>query len=58
MQESLKSSIRLNFVYQEGEIQLESWHRINKLYPPSDTIEGYEDEVGWWILLLDDDSEH
>lgn len=55
MQESLKISIRLNFVYQEGEIQLESWHRINKLYPPSDTIGGYEHEVGWWILLLDED---
>ena len=57
MQESLKNSIRLNFIYEEREIQLESWHRINKLYPPSDTIEGYEHQVGWWILLLDEDED-
>ncbi len=54
MQETLKSSIRLNFVYQEGGIQLGSWHRIRKLFPPSDEIVGYEDEIGWWILLLDE----
>jgi len=51
------TSLRLNFIYEEGEIQLESWHRINKLYPPSDTIEGYEHQVGWWILLLDEDED-
>ena len=57
MHEFLNTSLRLNFIDEEGEIQLESWHRINKLYPPSDTIEGYEDEVGWWILLLDEDED-
>lgn len=54
MKQHRDRSIRLNFEYRDRDnIDLISWQRINKVPPPSDPIENYEDESGWWIVLTD-----
>lgn len=49
----LIKSTRLNFEYNDRDIELVSWSRLNKIALPSDPIENYEDESGWWVILRD-----
>ncbi len=54
MKRPRKKSTRLNFVYNDRDIELVSWNRLNKISPPSDPIENYQDESGWWVILSDE----
>ncbi len=47
------TSTRLNFEYHDRDIELVSWNRLKKISPPSDPMENYEDESGWWVILTD-----
>jgi hypothetical protein len=54
MKRAWHKSTRLNFEYRDRDIELVSWSRIKKIPPPSDAIEDYEDESGWWVILSDE----
>jgi hypothetical protein len=57
MKQPWDKSIRLNFEYWDRDMELVSWNRIKKISPPSDRIENYEDESGWWVILTDENGD-
>ncbi len=47
-------SMRLNFEYQDRDIELVSWVWLKKGASQSDPIVDYQDESGWWVTLTDE----
>jgi len=54
MNEAWSDSLRCNFEYSGSDIVLKSWNRLNKRSPRTDPIENFEEELGWWITLNDE----
>jgi hypothetical protein len=46
-------SVRLIFSYEGDDVRLESRQPVEMLAPPSDPVEGYESETGFWTEVRD-----
>jgi hypothetical protein len=51
--DKINRTIRLTFSYEGNNVRLISRQSVNMIPPPSDPLNGYEGQAGFWYLLTD-----